>query len=129
MANEKKKKTKELLMTQAGEFYLGSLTKSGALSADSVRISDDEIMKMLAAWFEKYCGDNSTDTLWIKTSTGAILVKNLTEAELQQGLMQQKTRQGKKNGKAKPAPKAAPKPVKKSNTAAIPRKSRSQKQS
>lgn len=125
MANVKKQK-KELLMTQAGEFYFGRTTKSGTISADSERITDDDLMKMLAAWFEFYCNNNNTNTMWIKTATGAILIKNLTEQELQQGLLKQKVQQAQKKKKAKPAPVAAPKKPK-NNPAGIPAKQRTKK--
>ena len=70
-------------MTEEG-FWFGRLLKNGTMSADSVRIDDDQITNMLAAWFERHCAREQTDELWITKPDGAILVKQFTSEQIQE---------------------------------------------
>ena len=79
----KTKQDYELLMTEEG-FWFGRLLKNGTMSADSVRIDDDQITNMLAAWFERHCAREQTDELWITKPDGAILVKQFTSEQIQE---------------------------------------------
>ena len=76
-----KRQDYELLMTEQG-FWFGRLLRNGTMSADSVRIEDDQITNMLAAWFERYCQREQTDQLWISKPDGAILVKLFSAEQL-----------------------------------------------
>ena len=78
-----KKQDYEVLMTEEG-FWFGRLLKNGTMSADSVRIDDDQITNMLAAWFERHCAREQTDELWITKPDGAILVKQFTSEQIQE---------------------------------------------
>ena len=79
----KTKQDYEVLMTDEG-FWFGRLLKNGTMSADSVRIDDDQITNMLAAWFERHCAREQTDELWITKPDGAILVKQFTSEQIQE---------------------------------------------
>ena len=79
----KTKQDYEVLMTEEG-FWFGRLLKNGTMSADSVRIDDDQITNMLAAWFERHCAREQTDELWITKPDGAILVKQFTSEQIQE---------------------------------------------
>ena len=79
----KTKQDYEILMTDEG-FWFGRLLKNGTMSADSVRIDDDQITNMLAAWFERHCAREQTDELWITKPDGAILVKQFTSEQIQE---------------------------------------------
>ena len=78
------RKEYEILMTEEGGFFFGRMLKNGTMSADSVRIDDDQVMKMFAEWFGRYCLHGQTDTLWIKDPEGAILVKRLPEEKIRE---------------------------------------------
>lgn len=70
-------------MTEQG-FYFGRLLKNGTMSADSVRIEEEQITNMFAAWFERHCVVEETDMLWISKPDGAILVKQFTNEQLRE---------------------------------------------
>lgn len=81
-----KKKDYEILMTGEGHFFFGRMLKNGTMSADSARIEDDQVMKMFAAYFERYCAQSKTDTMWIRNPHGAILVKQVAAEKIQEAL-------------------------------------------
>lgn len=78
-----KKNDYEILMTAEGGFFFGRMLKNGTMSADSVRIDEDQMTNAFAAWFERHCQREGTDMLWIGNPDGAILVKQYTNEELQ----------------------------------------------
>ena len=94
-------------MTDEG-FWFGRLLKNGTMSADSVRIDDDQITNMLAAWFERHCAREQTDELWITKPDGAILVKQFTSEQIQEAATKAAQKADKQAGK-KPAAKKSQK--------------------
>ena len=102
-----KKQDYEVLMTDEG-FWFGRLLKNGTMSADSVRIDDDQITNMLAAWFERHCAREQTDELWITKPDGAILVKQFTSEQIQEAATKAAQKADKQAGK-KPAAKKSQK--------------------
>ena len=75
---KKERQEKDILMTADGRFLFGRILKNGGLSADTVPIGDDVILKLIAAYFEQHCSRENTDTLVIENPLGVIVLKQVT---------------------------------------------------
>lgn len=108
-----KKTEKEFLMTEAGGFYFGRLKADGTMSADTVRVEDEQVVKLVAAWFERQCRREKTDTQVINNPTGAIIIKQVSQEDLEKMAdmaRQMLEKQLSGDSKSKPAaPEALPK--------------------
>jgi len=80
----------EILMDGKGDFFFGRQLKSGEMSADSVKIEGEHIIKLIAAFFEIHCKKENTDTLLIQNPTGLIVIKQVTVKQLEQTFSQKK---------------------------------------
>lgn len=97
------KKEIELYRRNDG-FYAGRELKDGSMSADTHKVSADEIMTMFTEFFVDYCKESGDTKLLMQDAEGRLFVTMRLEPKKQ-----------KKKPKAKGFGKSAKKKVKKTN--------------
>ena len=93
MVMKKSGKDYEILMNGDGDFFFGRMLKSGEMSADSVKIEGDTVVKLIAAYFENFCKAEGKDTLLIQNPQGIIVIKQVSVEQIKSAVSEKKAQQ------------------------------------